>query len=136
MKEQIKRKGETWKEADARNNIQSPQPDVKGNTSPSLGEEELTERSKDDSGFLGSGETKSYSSGGILQLETIISDYEKHLRDGFKELAKQLRKLDKVIINQPYIDMKKELLELRKKREYWENKYKKLKKTQTQEVGK
>ena len=40
----------------------------------------------------------------------------------------------KPIINQPYIDMKKELLELRKKRRYWENKYKKLKQTKTQEV--
>jgi len=26
------------------------------------------------------------------ELEAIISGYEKHLRDGFKELAKQLRK--------------------------------------------
>ena len=42
----------------------------------------------------------------------------------------------KSIINQHYIDMKKELLELRKKREYWENKYKKLEQKQKQEVEK
>ena len=56
----------------------------------------------------------------------------------------------KPIINQHYIDMKKELLELRKaydiamleinrlgkKREYWENKFKKLEQTQTQEAEK
>ena len=54
----------------------------------------------------------------------------------FYLIVKFIQDNKKPIINQHYIDMKKELLELRKKRKYWENKYKKLEQKQKQEVEK